>query len=791
MLIDQPVPNFLGGVSQQPPLSRFQNQLNEQVNCVSDIVEGLRKRPPTEHIARIITGNLAQRPAVFLIDRDRASRYLAVVAGGIVRVFDLFTGAEKTVTGGTDSYFQTTGDPAENLRALTVADYTFLLNREKTVTQLANTNSATRPFESLLFFRAGNYGRTYSVTVKTLAGAVIATASVSTPDGSTAAHAAQVATDVIATGILSSFSVAMNAAGFAVDRVGSLIYISRNTDYTIDVEDGQGKQSLRVFKGEVQRFTDLPQDVPTAFNGFTLKVTGDQSSQFDDYWVKFNGKTWEETIQPGIPLRLDPASMPRGLVRNTNDTFSVVSLPWVDRMVGDEEGNPFPSFIEGKLRALLYVGDRLGFLADENVILSASGDYFNFFRTTMTSLLATDPIDTPAPTTSGDASAVSLLEHAVAFNNRVALFADNAQFILTSEGALSPQSARIEPATALAADSKCRPIPLGPNVIFTFDREGATGFREMFVDGAARIDDALDITAHVPKYVPSGIRQLSANTLENILVAVGASGNKLYVYDYFLDSNREKVQSAWGRWEFNTGDDVISYHFVDNSGYLVVKRSDGFHLERMRFLPGLTDTSLSYYTLLDRRVTPSAAYDSITDRTTFTVPWPVTADMQIVTRYSASALHAPGDQVPIITGAGYAVQVAGNKTAWSVVAGVPYTQQFDLTRPYVISSSTNGTVANTEINLVMKDFSLDYAGTGYFVATFKPKGRASYSKTFTGNVLGATPTDVPALSEGKFRMKTPTSNKYWDLTIENNSPFPSRFLSGSWRGIAETKSRRV
>lgn len=791
MLIDQPVPNLLGGVSQQPPLSRFQNQLSEQVNCVSDIVEGLRKRPPTEHIARIISGTLSQRPAVFLIDRDRSARFLALVAGGVVRVFDIFTGAEKTVTGGTNAYFETTSDPAESIRALTVADYTFLLNREKTVTAQANTNSPSRPFECLIFVRAGNYGRTYEVTVRNTSGAQIGIGNYSTPDGSSAAHTAQAATDVIATTLASELTSTLSGDGFTVTRQGSLIYLSCAQDFTVDVEDGQGKQSLKAFKGEVQRFTDLPQDLSPDFAGLTLKVTGDQSSEFDDYWVRFNGKTWEETLQPGIALRLDASTMPRGLVRNQDNTFSVVTLPWVDRSVGDDESNPFPSFADLKIRALLYVGDRLGFLADENVILSATGDYFNFFRTTMTALLDTDPIDTPAPTTSGDASAVSLLEHAVAFNKRVALFADNAQFILSSDGPLTPGTAKITPATALAADSKCRPIPLGPNVIFTFDREGATGFREMFVDGAAQIEDATDLTAHVPKYVPTGIRQLSANTLENMMAAVPASGNKLYLYDYFLDSNREKAQSAWGRWEFHANDDIVSLHFVDNSAYLVIKRSDGFHLERMRFLPGLTDPNLDYFTLLDRRVVPVATYDAIADRTTFTVPWPVTENMQIVTRHSATALHAPGDQVPILVGAGYAVQVAGDKRQWSVVAGVPYTQRFDLTRPYVISSSTNGTIANTEVNLKVKDYALDFAGTGYFTATFKPVGRAPYTKTFTGNVLGATPTDVPALSEGKFRIKTPTSNKHWELTVENDSPFPSRFLSASWRGLAETKSRRV
>lgn len=788
MLIDQPVPNLFGGVSQQPALSRFSNQLEVLVNAVADPVLGLDKRPPTEHVKKITTSLATKRPAVIPIKRDENNRYIAMVLDGRVRVFDIDDGTEKTVSNHSPAYLSTAGSSADAIRGLTVADYTFLLNREVTVARLANTKSASRPFEAMVFVRAGNYGRTYKVTVKTLGGTLISEASYTAPDGSSASQSSLIDTAYIA----EMLDTQLSLSGFTKSRKGSLLHFSHpSTDFTVEVEDGQGKQMLRAFKDAVQRFTDLP-DV--GHKDFTIKVVGDPTSDLDDYWVRFNGKTWEETIKPAADLRLDSATMPVALVRNPNDTFNVITLPLVDRASGDDDTNPFPSFEGQKLRAVFLFKNRLGFLADENVVMSKSGDYFNFFRTTVTDLLADDPIDVSVEDTSGDGSEVSILENAVSFDANLILFGRNAQYSLQSaEGPLTPTTAEAVPVTNYETSSDCRPVAAGKFVYFVFNREGASGVREMNSETVTRRKDAPEITAHVPTYLPGNIRQLSASTLENILVAVPESGSKLYPYEFlWTPDGAEKLQASWGTWQFHANDDILAFHFYNNVGYLIVGRTDGYHLERMRFTPGLKDTGLEYFTRLDRRVVnPSMTYSAITDQTTLTVPWPVTNNMQVVTGYSAAGRHAPGDQIPIVSAAGYSVLVAGNKTLHDIVVGVPYTLTWSPTRPVFVAASALGAVANNEAELKVKYYSLDYEGTGYFKATFAPAYRSTYDKVFSGAILGATPTDIPSLSEGSFRISTPCSSLHWNLTVTNDSPFPSRFLSAAWAAVTASRSRRV
>lgn len=787
-LIDQPVPNLFGGVSQQPALSRFSNQLELQENSVADPVLGLAKRPPTEHIKKLM-GTSADRPATFIIKRDETSRYLAVISGGVVKVFDLVTGTEKTVTNNAPVYLDTVADPAVSLRALTVADYTFIMNREITVSKKASTKSPSRPYEALIFVRAGNYGRAYSIDVREPSGTGLGAGFRQTPDGSTAAMTSDIDTQAIATHLASTLTTTLSGKGFTITQYGSLIYLSRATDFKLTAEDGQGRNALRVYKGEVQRFTDLPD---AGVDGFTIQVTGDPSTTYDNHWVRYNGSTWEETIAPLSDLALDPATMPVALVRNPDDTFEVIELPLVDRKVGDDESNPFPSFTGLPLRGMFLFKNRLGFLADENVILSKTGDYFNFFRTTVTELLDDDPIDVVVEDASGDGSEVSLLENAVAFDNSLVLFARNAQYSLQSEGPLTPTSASIIPVTAYETSSACRPVGAGKFVYFVFNREGASGVREMNSETVTRRKDAPDATAHVPAYLPGNIRYLASSSLESLLVAVPQSGNALYAYDYLWSNDgSEKLQASWGKWTFHADDDIVSFNFVDNVGYLVIKRADGYHLERMRFTPNLKDTGLSYFTHLDRRAAGTKSYSAVTGLTTITLPWQVPAEVQVVTGYSATSLHAPGKIIPVVSRSGYTLTISGDKTAWSLVVGIPYTQRFSPTRPIYMAQSSSGTVANTEANLKVRDYSLDYSGTGYFTATFSPRYRGEYTKTFTGLILGATPTDIPTLDDGTFRLKTQCDTLYWQLLVENDSPFPSRFLAASWRGVIASRSQRV
>lgn len=126
-LINRSIANLYQGVSQQAPSMRLPTQCELQENAFSSIVEGLKKRPPTQHLARLTT-NTASDAFVHVINRDSSERYILVIYNGDLEVYD-FTGTKKTVSFPNGKSYLTNTLPREGFAAVTVADYTFVVNK--------------------------------------------------------------------------------------------------------------------------------------------------------------------------------------------------------------------------------------------------------------------------------------------------------------------------------------------------------------------------------------------------------------------------------------------------------------------------------------------------------------------------------------------------------------------------------------------------------------------------------------------------------------------------------------
>ena len=52
-LINTSLPNLIQGVSQQPDTLRFDGQCDEQINALSSVTDGLKKRPNSMFIKQL------------------------------------------------------------------------------------------------------------------------------------------------------------------------------------------------------------------------------------------------------------------------------------------------------------------------------------------------------------------------------------------------------------------------------------------------------------------------------------------------------------------------------------------------------------------------------------------------------------------------------------------------------------------------------------------------------------------------------------------------------------------
>jgi hypothetical protein len=789
-LISTSIPNLINGVSQQPDALRLPSQVEAMVNAYPSVVEGLGKRPPTEHVAKIITGALGSA-YLHTINRDTAERYIVVITNGDLRVFDI-NGVEKTVNFPDGKTYLNASDPKTMFRAVTVADYTFIVNTSVTCA-MAATKSPAQTGQGLVSVKQAVYETDYKVKIDGTERATHTTAASGALKTTTIAE--DLKTDLATWG----------GASWTITRERSTVWIKKNdgTDFELKTEDSRANTALTPITNKVQRFTDLPTVAPT---DFVVEVVGENTNNFDNYYVKFKPNNpaatfdegvWEESVKSDIKIALDATTMPHTLVRNGDGTFTFAKATWGNRVAGDEDSAPEPSFIGTTITDVFFFKNRLGFIADENVIMSRAGEFFEFFPATVTTLLDSDPIDVAVSHTK-----VSILRSAVPWNEKLLLFSDQTQFVLEGGDILSPKTVSVTVSTEFEAARGARPVVAGKNVYFPVNKGGFTGIREYFLDGATLVEDAADVTAHVPKYIPSGAFKLAAATNEDIMVVL-ASGDqtRMFPYKYFW-SGDEKLQSAWSEWSFGSNVTILNADFIDTDLYLVLQRTEGVFIEKIDVSPGRTDTAnVDHLTHLDRRITNAqctgVSYNAGTNQTTFTLPYDLRsgATYQVVSRDGAATV---GVIYPVVSTGSNTVVVSGDKSAEPVYIGEKYETRVQLSTITIKEEAPGGgraVVGDSRVQL--RFITLVYDNTGYFKVKvthrWNKENPSAYQYDFTGRILGTGQALIgsPALEDGKSKFPVLALNADATIEIINDTFLPMHILSADVEAFFVVRNQRL
>jgi hypothetical protein len=801
------VPNLVNGISQQSPALRLPSQAEASTNYYPTLVEGLSKRPRTDHLAFL--DDLPEGTFTHIILRDDDEKYvLAVEPDGTIRVWD-FEGDEKTVTDDSDGYLAGLTDPATELKALTVIDHTFVVNKTKTVTQRSDTEP-TRPYEALINVAAGNYGKTYRIFID---GTI--SAYVQTPSGGDASHAFYVDTTYIADVIYRGLAGVdpdvdpppsdteghvgawpygddadeiewgglggFNTSPWALGRYQSTVYIrNTTTDFTISTEDGYNGRAMKAAKKYVQHFSDLPLYGP---EGVVIEVKGTDSTSFDNYWVKFNKDddaeetgVWEECVAPGSKLGFDADTMPHQLIRNGDGTFTFQAATWEDRKCGDEESVPDPSFVGATIQDLFFHKNRLGLLTKDNVLMSASGQFYNFYRSTLTALLDTDPIDVAASHIKA-----SVLRHAVLFQKELLVFSDQTQFVVRGNDLLTPKTVNADPITELSAAPLIRPEVSASSVYFVAEGDQWAHLYEYFLDKALETADYDDVSAHAPVFVPAGVNRLIASPdFDMVLVTSSGEPDAIFAYKFYFNG-QERIQSAWTKWTYPMATEVLNMAFDKGKVRVLFRRGSGVYLESFAAEQALQDPGLDYTMYLDRSVVlEEGVYDSGDDTTTFTIPYPNTTGITAVT-VPGGELPAGVELPPVSVGTGEVV-LAGDLSEQPIRFGFEFDSRHRLSTLYL--RSDDGKSVEEAGRLQVLGLSLVYAKSAYFRVEVTCEGRAMRTYAFNGNVTGSSENETGelAIQNGKLAIPIMSRNDRVIIELVNDTWLPSNFISAKWRG---------
>lgn len=788
-LFSQTIKNLISGISQQPSILRHPEQLEYQENAMSTEVGGLQKRPPLLHIKTLDKSVLIPgvKPFVHIINRDSVERYTVMFNGDGVHIWDM-QGNKKTVNYQDEAAkaYLTSAAPRKKIKAVTVADFTFVVNTDKTIVMSSEVVPNVWSNQGgLVNVKSGQYGRTYSIIIN---GSTIA--SFTTPDGSVSSHSTQIDTNYIANQLASE----ARTNGWTVSQGEGWLYIYHATTKvnTIDTKDGFNNNAMFGFTTSAQKFTNLPSTAP---NGYTIEIVGEGGSYADNYYVKYNStdKVWKETARPGVLNSMDASTMPHILIRQADGTFLFKRADWDKRVTGDDDSNPEPSFVDNTINDIFFFRNRLGFIAGENVILSKSGDFFKFWMSSAIDVLDTDTIDLAV-----SHNVVSILYHAVPFAEELLLFSAQTQFVLRAEGVLSPKNSRIDQVTEFECNIWTRPVGAGRRLYFPAERALYSSIKEFYaVQDVTNVKNAQDVTSHVPSYIPNGVYRMMSSTTENILLVL-TEGQEDTVYAYkYLFTEEQRVQTSWSHWTLGAGSVVLGGGFIGATLYLMVQRGAGVSLEKMLFTYNTKDyPEEPYRVFMDRKVVtdviPTVNYNSVYDTTSLDIQG-LYGEVLPNETYGIVGVDGVFRQFTTDQIVNGVVTLDGRWDGQKVVVGELFNFKIQLSEQMLKTTDERGTRSDTEGRLQLRSMWLNYVDSGYFQVIVEHVDKETYTYDMTARILGSGHNLLGSMpvETGQFKFPIQELASNTKIYVESNYPSPVALIGAGWEGNYYRRSERL
>ena len=695
--------SLLQGVSQQIPRERLPGQVGAQENMLSDPVTNLRRRPGAEYKFNLSSaGATYSNIKAWFTDIAGVKVHVIVnCSSGTVHILDSAYAVLATLAGGA---YLTTSDPS-HIRAATLGDELFLLNTAVKPTEVAASGGIDPVKRGYFYIAAGAFSREYSVTVSTSTGTY--TASYTTPTGSSAGDAALSTPTYIATQLANAINTNKATPGLAtVDRVTAYVYVEAAVGTTaVNVNSSTGSAYIQVSKdGYTTQTGNLPAQLPANADGYIMRVGDVRTPQY--YKYVHAQTSWLEAGSFDSPASI--SNVPISITKN--GTWQIVSTNFEGRLAGDDESNPDPKFLTNGITGIGVYQGRLALLSGAYVRMSASNKPRRMYRSTITSLLDSDPIEV-----SSGANSSASYEYAIPFQKDLVLFSADYQALIPSgNAAVTPRTATVVLTSTHAADMTCEPITLGRTLMYAAPL--SADFFGMLEMVPSQYTDSQYIsnpsTSHLPKYMGGRCRfGVAAGYDGTVLLGPSGDTKALIVHEYTWDGD-QKVQAAWHRWSFAY--DVAAAYFANEQVHILFAQNNTLVGCVIDPRIGLLTADAQQRPFLDLHSSVT-----ITDNLVDVPAWMLTFDPTIVPKLRLSKGSGPlaGSKVGFEQYDSNTLKTVRSHPSGSVSIGVPFESLFSPTPPVVrdkndVAISTNkatllryivGTQNSAEYNVVVQD----------------------------------------------------------------------------------------
>jgi len=736
--------------------------------------------------------------------RDNQEKYIATVSSaGVTKVWNILTGLAATVTypagkqASIESYL--TATDYRSIKTLTINDFTYIVNSEKVVTaKAAPTWNPKR--QATLVVTTVDHANTYSVTI----GA--STFTYTSPSSGSG--------NLIISTVMAGISAAITS-GFATKTIiDNTIYLTFSSDTNVSAFGGPDGKYIRAFQDSVDTFARLPEQ---AKHNQVVKINNTSAGQ-DDFYLKFiaddgvSGKGyWEETIAPNVSTGLNEATMPVALIRTSlspltfratfldgSETINSLPLLWEPRLVGDNDSNAHPTFVDNTIQDIFLFNNRLGFLTEDNVSMSQAGDYYNFYHKSATTLTASDPIDLSCASIKP-----ATIRSVVPITQGLLLFSDSQQFLMEAEnGAWTPANCTISTIANYECDRYLKPIDLGSTVLYASRNQSWSRVFEIFTRGQRETPTVTETTKIVPEWMPQSITDSVGSAQNGLWAASARASNTLYLYKFF-EQGDERPMAAWVKWLLPSN--VIHTAVQSDVLYVLTSGTEGYTVTQHKLvlapstggllnsLGNTVDPYLdSWCEVTDAAMvspTPPTApsYSNTTSLTKVYLPTYFNTTKTI--RFVVGLLKAgsPGTQsgytnVAVLAsdGGGTYFTIPGDVTGNYIYVGYEYNMEITLPR-YYYSMGQQGVDFTAVTTTSRMAFYTGLGGDVYF--SIRDRSRPEWSSIGGAQIADFYPANTSPFRDA-YVYKVPIYQRpdNYTMKVTSNTPFPVSLVSMQWEG---------
>ena len=762
--VTQRVTNFLSGVSKQADSKKFPGQVKECINGLPDVTLGMTKRPGFEFLAKLknssgtdYSGTQLDNAKWFYINRDADTRYIGCITpesggtNGSIYVWNADTGAVCTVTNGS-AHAYLSGASKTNYDVLTVQDATIICNDQKTVTARPDaTDFVAQSRGTVLLSLLGQLESTIQSTdfeIKLGGTAIVA------EKGSiqTCTYSSQPSDDfdAVLNGLksdidsknITGLDVTKHGTSLQIDYVTTQNGVATRTPFTLEAKGGTDNERITVFQDWASNESWLP---PNSFHNHIVTIVNSPLYDEDNYYAKFvadNGAAgsgyWKEGIGHNQSPGLTKSTMPHRLRNTGTNAFVLEEIPWGDRIVGDSLTAPHPSFVGKTIKRTFFHDDRLGFLSEDNVILSRAKEPYELYVASARTHTPGDPIDVNC------ASVRPTKLHAIKpARQGLILFSKNQQFLIyADDGPLTPQTTKIRPISNMEMSDDIDPIDVGTHMNFLSKTPNFVRVFAMQTKGLGESPNILDIGRVINEWITIDVDTFIAS-IQNEFIAMSAqSSDEIYFYRTYSDGE-EKLMESWFKWKLAG---TVQAMAVDQDDmYCVTKQGNQYTISKSNLTQSPEVAIIT--NAQGQKINPcidlyaqatSVNYDAVNDLSKCYIPYAHLADKKniviVAGTTAAGTFNNSGYTVNAEADAGGTYFIVNGQNLSTIASNVyvGYAYDFDLHLPQLyVDLGEKGVQPDFTANLTVSRCKFDVGLSGIMGFKLNATGRFAASKTYT------------------------------------------------------------